>query len=324
MAVKVVNANAKVQFVFAILAICFAVFTVSAYASDSFVILPYKEGDKKSVEHGMRPKPTRTYWLNTSDISEQVEGYLVRADGVEKELNVAVEDRNASVNFNLPMGDGPAHGANHVYITEQQVVDEMLVVRSAKYLSLQHSCSWGHDYKYDKRVIPKAFGKAPLEFVCEGVWDENFHYALNAGDDLKCRVVSFGKPVQGAKVKLVTENGWSKSQVSGEDGSVTYGLIRDYYPKKWENFDTRKVTPIFLSAEFVSNESGELQGKKYENIKYTTTLGLKYSPSSRDYNSYSYGLLVGLLFTVGPAWIVYRYREKRKRPMKEILFNEKD
>ena len=320
-----INKKVKALFMFSILALFVAGFAQNAYAKDNFNLLPYKPGTKKVAEKGMRPKPKRTYWLSESNISDHAEGYLVRADGEVTKLDVATEEGISSITFNIPMGDSPAHGANSVYLFDNQVQNRTLVTRTAKWVTLQHSCGWGHGYKYDEqRGTASSLDKVPLELVCNGIWNENFHSSLRAGDYLECRVDSYGKPVEGAKVKLVTAKGWTKEEVSDKHGIVTIGLIKDYYPKGWENFKTRKITPISLSVEYENNLEGEYSGEKYDREKFTTTLSLGYTPSRRDYNSYSHGLLIGLLFTVGPAWIVYRYREKRKRPLKGILYDEKD
>ena len=275
-----------------------------------------------TMESEHRPVPKRTYHLTEYRRLADVTAYVRRPDGsvIEPELRLGV---NPTVSFPTPFGDGPVHGANNVYVVEQGVVNNVLVIRTAKWITMHHSCGWGHDGKFDETLInPQSFDTIPFEIVVEDLWDPNFHARVTSGDQLRIRVLSFGKPVPGAKVTLTTDKGWSKTVVSDKDGVASVQLIRDYYPSSWTEFHRTHRGKFLVTARYDAEQQGTYKGKSYERISYVSTHPWKYSPSQRDYSSYSYGLLVGTLAMIVSGVGVYAYRERRKRPYKGIVFDE--
>ncbi|MDH3328206.1 MAG: hypothetical protein OEM01_03145 [Desulfobulbaceae bacterium] len=279
-----------------------------------------RSGPVEESEH--RPVPKRTYHLNDLRRLAVVQAFVRRPDGsvIKPELHLGV---NPGLSFNTPMGDGPVHGANSVYVVEQGVENNLLLVRTAKWITMHHNCGWGHDGKFDEtKTNPQPLGSIPFEIVINKLWDPNFHASVTSGDKLIVTVLSYGKPVPGARVSLSTEKGWSKQIVTDENGRATLQLIRDYYPSSWTEFHRSYRGKFLVTAQYDVDQNGSYQDKPYKRISYITTLPWKYSPSRQDYSSYTYGLLIGTLSLTVSGIGVYAYRERRRKPYKRISFDE--
>jgi len=264
----------------------------------------------------------RTYHFNEYRRLADVTAYVRRPDGsvIEPELRLGV---NPSLSFPTPFGDGPVHGANNVYVVEEGVDDSVFVVRAAKWITMHHSCGWGHDGKFDQTLIhPQTLAAIPFEIVVDDLWDPNFHARVTSGNQLRISVLSYGKPVAGARVTLTTDQGWSKMVKTDQDGMASVQLIRDYYPSSWTMFDRTHRGQFLVTARYDADQKGIYKGKPYVHMSYVATLPWKYSPSERDYSSYSYGLLIGTLAMTVSGIGIYAYRERRKRPYKGIVFDE--
>jgi hypothetical protein len=281
------------------------------------------QGLPQSVEESEhRPVPMRTYYFNEHRRWADVQAYVRRPDGsvIEPEPHLGV---NPTLSFPTPLGNGPVHGANNVYVVEQGVDGNNFVVRTAKWITMHHSCGWGHDGKFDQTLIhPQPLAAIPFEIVVDDLWDPNFHAKVTSGNQLRISVLSFGKPVAGARVTLTTDQGWNKKVVTDLDGMASVQLIRDYYPSSWAVFDRTHRGQFLVTARYDADLQGTYAGKPYERISYVATLPWKYSPSERDYSSYSYGLLIGTLTLTVSGVGVYAYRERRKRPYQGIVFDE--
>lgn len=289
----------------------------------SFTLDASPPGAKHKHESEHRPVPERTYWLG-ANVSPNARAYYVRADGATQEISVRADNGAPFVTVNTQMGEGPAHGANNVYVFDKEVVGNTLLYRTAKRTVIQHSCGWGHEHKYDEgRMTPGSLDLAPLEIVCEDMWNGNFHVETQSGSNIDCRILSYGKPAAGAKVEVATRRGWVKTLRANDAGEVNFQIIRDYYPDKWTGFNRRNVSGFLMTAEYDVEESGELSGASYDKVKMISTLPWRYSPSRQDYTSYSHGLAIAAIFLIVPSILVYVYRERRKRPFREVVFDEK-
>ncbi len=285
---------------------------------------PTSDRGRRPVESEHRPVPMRIYWLNDSNLSKDAEALVLHPDGSVEKVALKKRGRGMSVSFKTPFGDGPMHGVHNLYVIDRSVIDSVLRVRIAKWMTIHHHCSWGHDYKYDERIRPKSLDTIPLEIVGEGLWDGNFHSDTRSGDRVTFRVLSYGRPVAKARVRLCTVRGWCKEHITDRDGTVTFQLIRDYYPEGWSQFRSRHRDRFYVTAEYEVKEQGIYSGKAYDGIKMVSTLSWWYSPSRKDYASYSMGLSVGMLSLTVTAIAIFIYRERRRRPLKEIILNEKD
>ena len=269
-----------------------------------------------------RPTPQKKYHLTRLRTYNNVKAFVRRPDGTLIEPTVRV-GMKPGLSFATPMGDGPVHGANNVYVVEQSVTENRLLVRTAQWITMHHSCGWGHDAKFDStRTTPQTLGFIPLEVHIDKLWDTNFHASVTSGEQLLVTVLLYGKPVAGAQLTLTTEQGWSKKINTNENGTASLQMIRDYYPSSWDRFRRGYRGKFLLTAEYDAEQAGEYNNKPYEQISYIASLPWKYSPSKQDYSSYRYGLLIAALTMTVSGIGIYAYRERRKKPYKRISFDE--
>ncbi len=287
--------------------------------------LPAGGGRGQRFESEHRPLPVRSYRLDVRDLSPDAEAYVLHPDGSVEAVALRRGGGGVSLSFKTPFGDGPMHGVHNVYVLDRRVEGEVLTVRVAKWLTIHHHCSWGHGYRYDdERISPRSLATVPLEIVPEGLWDGNFHSRVMSGDRLVFKVLYRGRPVQGAMVRLRTAKGWTKEVVTDSRGAARFQLIRDYYPGRWTEFKSRHRGRFIVTAEYEVEDKGRYSGKVYERIRLISTLPWRYYPSRREYTSYASGLFVGVLFLTVSGAAVYAYRERRKRPYREVVLNGKD
>lgn len=268
--------------------------------------------------------PMKKFYLNTHDVSDSAVVYIMRPDG--SIINGALEhgEDGLSVTVDTRPMDFTMDGIFNVYVVDKKVVDGTLIVQAAKMNVINHSCGWGHKWRHTpERLAPKYLDTVPLEIVGYDLWNEHFHTQTMSGDNIKFTILSNGKPVEDAKVKVRTQTGWTKMFKTDKEGSVSVQLIRDYYPEKWSDFDKRKRGQFSITAEYDANENGEFKGRKYNEVKMTTTMSWKYYPQRNEYTSYLYGLIITVsasLFTFG---LIFFYRLQRKKSYKEIVFDER-
>lgn len=268
-----------------------------------------------------RPVAKRTYYFNEHRRRAIIKAYIRRPNGevVEPEIFLGY---NPHVSFSTPFGDGPVHGPNSVYVVEQGVENSVLTIRSAKWITVHHNCGWGHDGKFEETLVnPQPLDIVPFEIMIDKLWDTNFHLSVASGDRLGITVLSYGKPVAGAVVTVSSEKGWSKRVVTDKKGKTAVQLIRDYYPPLWSSFKRTHRGEFLVTAQYESDQQGHFRNASYERVHYITTLPWQYSPSSRDYASYSYGLGLGVLGMTVSGFGVYIYRERRRKPYKGISFD---
>lgn len=303
---------------------------VNGMACDQHASRPAPTPDNKgkerrpmiTMESEHRPVGKRTYYLNNYRRRAIISAYVRRPDGVviEPELHLGYM---ANVSFPTPFGNGPAHGANSVYVVEQEVADRILTVRTAKWITMHHNCGWGHEGKFDRNLTtPQPLATIPFEIVIDKLWDRNFHLGVSSGDNLNVNVLCFGQPVEGATVTLSSEQGWTKRVTTNREGRATIAMIRDYYPPSWSAFSRGHRGEFLVTAQYDEEQPGQFRGQSYDRRSYLTTLPWQYSTSARDYASYSYGLVLAVLGMSLSGFGVFIYRERRRKPYKGISFDE--
>jgi len=134
-------------------------------------------------------------------------------------------------------------------------------------------------------------------------------------------VLQKGLPLQGARVRFVSNDGWVKEVTSDEQGKVSFQIIRDYFPP-WNEFKKRFKANFLIIAEASAAERGTFKDQPYSTVRYQTTLSGSYYPSPDDYRSYAWGLGVGLLIVLFSGTAVYLYRRRRVKPFQEIRFDD--
>lgn len=282
-------------------------------------------GKPERFESGHRPLPIRTYFLQPPPGGDvPVTGLLCKADGTLVTVDPSPEAGEVKFSYPASMGEGPMHGPNTLYAVQSQVVGDTLVVRTAKWCTLHHNCGWGHEHKFDtQRLTPQGCAQIPLEIVAYNLWDFNFHSRLMSGDPLIIDVFYHGRPAAGALVRVTSEKGWVREVTTNGGGRATVQMIRDLYPLSWSLFDRNQLGEVRIEARYAVAESGVVAGQEYRRVEMVTTFPWSYSQARREYTSLAHGLLLVTL-TMAVAGIgVYIHRQRRCRPRREIVFDEK-
>ncbi|MBA3016078.1 MAG: DUF4198 domain-containing protein [Desulfobulbaceae bacterium] len=281
-------------------------------------------GKPERFESGHRPLPVRTYYLKSPLGSGATVNALVqKADGSVMPVEPAQEAGNVKISFPASMGEGPMHGPNNVYVVESQVKGDILVLRTAKWCTLHHNCGWGHDHKFDsERIAPRSCLVVPFEIVVRDLWDGNFHSRLMSGDMLALDVLYQGKPAPFATVRVTSEKGWSREVTTDADGHAAVQLIRDYYPASWSLFERNQLGEVRIEARYAVDQVGSFNGLDYRRVEMVSTFPWRYNPARREYTSLVYGLLIVTVAMAVSGLGIYIHRERRRRPRREIVFDE--
>lgn len=215
----------------------------------------------------------------------------------------------------------PAQGYYRVYLTSRKLQGGMLNISVAK----SEVANFGHggDEEEQARALraPRFLESAPIEIVRERKPGEKQFFQLKSGDEQAFIVLQKGLPLQGARVRFVSHQGWSKEAVSDEQGRVSFQVVRDYFPP-WREFQKRFKATYLVIAEADAAESGSFKDQPYANVRYQATLSGNYMPSADDYMSYAWGLGIGLLILLFCGVSVYLYRRRRIKPFQEVRFDE--
>ncbi len=270
-----------------------------------------------------RPKPIRTYWLNSCSISPEAIAYMMQPEGDYTTVPIIRKEHNVSISIKTPFGDGPFHGANTLYLSDQHIENETLVLRTAKWLAIHHSCGWGHDQKFNKkRMQTLNSAEIPLDIAVDNLWDTNFHSTVMSGDTISLSVLSFGKPAVGAIVSIISDKGWKKSITTDSNGKASFQMIRDYYPKSWSLFNPKKRGKFKFMAVYETELTGKHEGATYNKARMNSTFSWRYYPAKREYSSFTYGLLVTVLFMLMSGFGIFLYRDRRSQSYRDIKFDE--
>lgn len=163
----------------------------------------------------------------------------------------------------------------------------------------------------------RVLDSAPMEIVRERPAGEKPFFSLRSGDEQAFVILRMGVPVAGARVRLVSYQGWSKEAVSDEQGRVSFQIIRDYFPP-WNDFKKRFKATYLVIAETEAAEAGRYKDQAYDSARYQATLAGSYYPAPEDYRSYAWGLGIGLLALLSGGSAVYLYRRRRVKPFREV------
>lgn len=276
------------------------------------------------VERGERGVTRKRLWLRSGEQLTEAE-YVAPVEGLtaqlidphkeDARLQQPVEGERSQLLFDMP-----DEGFYNAYQTRRLVEDGTLEIITAKAEVLKHSCREGHDH-VKELMPPNHLANIPLEIVRERLPKENFHGWVAFGDDITFLVLAQGEPVSGAEVTLHTRSGWRNTSVTDEQGHASFTIIRDYFPD-WELFRSRYRQEFLAVATLEREEQGSYGGEDYSSSKLIATLPGHYYPSSRDYESYGYGLSFGLFGLTFSGLSIYLYRRRRVRPYKEVRFDD--
>ncbi|MEN6585894.1 MAG: hypothetical protein ABFE02_07625 [Sulfuricella sp.] len=212
-------------------------------------------------------------------------------------------------------------GVYRLYVTTRKLQGDTLNVSVAK-AEVNNFSHGGDEEEIAKAATaPRVLESAAIEIVREKLPNEKRFFQLKSGDEQAFFVLQKGLPLQGARVRFVSHQGWTKEAVSDEQGRVSFQILRDYFPP-WNDFQKRFKATFLLIAEANAAEAGRYQDQPYANVRYQATLSGSYYPSPEDYRSYTWGLGVALLIALFCGTAVYLYRRRRVRPFREVRFDD--
>lgn len=273
--------------------------------------------------------PVKRLWLRAGadpqksgfareDAEATVEALLVRPQGKpEGELLPSVEDGKKNLSFEMPV-----QGYYRLYLTTRKLQGDTLGVSVAKSEVTNFSHGGDEEERAQALTAARVLESAPIEIVREKKPDEKLFFQLKSGEEQAFVVLQKGLPLQGARVRFVSHNGWSKEAMSDEQGRVSFQIVRDYFPA-WDDFQKRFKATYLVIAEAGVAEAGSFKDQPYSNVRYQATLSGAYYPSPDDYRSYAWGLGVGFAFLLFCGTAIYLYRRRRVKPFAEVRFDEK-
>lgn len=259
--------------------------------------------------------PANAGYVNAAALSSDIE--LIDAKG--NRSRVAQTADNGLAHAKCEFED---MGFYNAHVARESVQDGTLRVQLAKAELLKGSCcvkSGDVDPAQTKAISDPTL---PLEIVREHKPDEKLNTRMVSGDTIRFTVNRLGKPLAGAPVTMLTQQGWQKKTVSDESGRVEFTIIRDYFPA-WSDFKRRAKETFVVVAEAGATESGAHQGQSYSKVHYQATLSGKYAPSPYDYKSYAWGLGIAVFVSAFGGLGIYLYRRRRVKPFQEVRFDEK-
>jgi hypothetical protein len=270
-------------------------------------------GDGDESEHVA--VPLRRYLLNAKELAPSAATYVLRPDGTIDQGRLISDDDGIRVEVETSTAEPhePVHGANSVYVIDRQLADGARVVRTAKWVTIHHSCRWGHPYKHQAdRQILRGLPQAELDVLGESLWDGNFHIKTASGDDLVFQVLLKGAPIAGAAVTVRSEKGWVRQLTTDAQGKVSVQMVQDSFAGRWDLFNRDKRGRLFVTASYEYPEVGTADGQPYERVKLVTTMPWRYAVPRSAYTSQAWGLGITLLVVVTLGSGVFLYRERRK------------
>ncbi|WP_127477438.1 hypothetical protein [Sulfurivermis fontis] len=261
----------------------------------------------------------KNLWLRSGDgpansayVDQLMPGRLLLQNVKGDVVEMSGGNLHGSFGVNFAM---PDEGFYNLYLISEFVSDGVRHIGVAKSEVLKHSCREGHDH-IKPLIAPRTLDTLPLEIVRERQMAENFHTLLGYGDTVTFQIRRQGQPLADAEVTFHTAQGWHKTVRSDAAGHASFMLVRDYYPD-WHEFERRYRQDYMVSAAYSVTEDGMP-------TRYVATYNGSYYPSTRDYRSYAYGLLLGTFALTFTGVAVYLYRRRRQRRFHEVRFDEKN
>lgn len=215
----------------------------------------------------------------------------------------------------------PKSGYYNLIAKNETVNDDTLFYKVAKleYLNGKHG---GKDIYSDNIKKELKTDKIKIDLIRLKDKNENsFFYTISMGDMLKFKATLDGKPLKNADLTINLNSGWSKSIKTDENGTASFTMIRDYFPS-WDKFDKRYKQDMLITLRYNEENNGTMGDQEYKKVNYILTYPLSYYPNSSDYQSYGFGLMIGIFIFVLSGIIIYIYRRNRTKPFKEIKYEE--
>jgi hypothetical protein len=272
--------------------------------------------------------PVKRLWLRAGtdpqksgfareDAEAPAETLLVKPQGsLAGEPLPPAEEGKKNLSFEMPV-----QGYYRLYVTTRKLQGDTLNVAVAKAEVSNFSHGGDEEERSQALVAPRVLESAPIEIVREKLPNEKTFFQLKSGEHQAFVVLQKGLPLQGARVRFVSHEGWTKEAVSDEQGRASFQILRDYFPP-WDDFRKRFKATYLVIADASAAESGRHKDQPYSSVRYQATLAGAYYPSPEDYRSYAWGLGIGLLVTVLLGLAVYVHRRRRVRPFPEVRLDD--
>jgi hypothetical protein len=213
----------------------------------------------------------------------------------------------------------PKNGYYNLFAKSEIINDDTLFYRVAKleYLNGKHGSKdvYNEDIKKELKTDKIKIDLLRLKDKNE----KSFFYNISMGDKLKFKATLNGKPLQNADLSIDLNSGWSKKIKTDINGTASFTMIRDYFPS-WDKFNKRYKQEMLLTLIYNEEENGTIGNQGYKKVNYILTYPLSYYPNSSDYESYGYGLIIGIFIFTLSGIVIYLYRRRRTRPFKEIKY----
>ncbi|MDD3465983.1 MAG: DUF4198 domain-containing protein [Campylobacterales bacterium] len=211
-------------------------------------------------------------------------------------------------------------GFYNLYLVQKEAKNDVLALSAAKYEMLYGTCC-SKDVNEDEAAKPIINPSMPFEIVRKHYPKEGLFTRVYSGDTVEFTVFSYGKPVVGANVSIVSHKGWKNTKKTDENGSVSFVMVKDYYPA-WSEFKKYFKQNYLVVAEYNADTPFKYEDKEYPKAALTATLSGHYYPSTQDYRSYAWGLGIALFVIVFGSLAVYMYRRRRLKPYKQERVND--
>ncbi len=253
--------------------------------------------------------PSKKVWLVTGDdithplCVENIQGRFFVTNVMNEVSIPKVKSKEGCTAISFEM---PKSGYYKVYYIAED--EHSVNVAKYEFKRFDHSS----DEKYDKEMMrAKTIPEVPFDILRIRSKDETFYSRPTTGEKLQFKVLKDKKPIKDAQVILNTQFGWQKHATTDENGSVSFTLIKDYYPD-WDKYNKRFREKYTLTARY----------KDVEGKVYAMTLQDEFRPSRSEYQSYAYGMLITLLLLIVFGGGIFLYRYRIHKPFKEVRIDD--
>jgi hypothetical protein len=268
----------------------------------------------------MSKAPSKKIWL-VFEKNKPISSFDLKTfvfDTKQTQKNIKIDNKDGITAYSFEM---PKSGYYNLFAENETIKNHTLFYRVAKleYLNGKHG---GKDV-YDENVKKELkTNKVKIDLVrLKDKKEDSFFYTIAMGDTLKFKATLDGKPLKNADITINLNSGWSKNIKTDENGTASFVMIRDYFPS-WNDFNKRYKQDLLLTLTFGEEKNGHLGDNEYKKVNYILTYPLSYYPNSSDYQSYGYGLIIGIFIFTLSGIIIYIYRRNRTKPFKEIKYEE--
>ena len=236
--------------------------------------------------------------------------HVISPDGQELEVQTNEEATGYNITYNFK-----EEGYLNIYLIEKWVENETLFVNVNKAERLSHKCMNGHK-GIKGRLKPEIYPEiTDFEILRKRIPREDFHFFIESGNTIDYQVFYKGQELPDAKIKMITQEDWAKSEVTNEKGEAGFQFIADYFSNSKE-IEKKKINNYLLVANYQVEESGNYDGKSYNSIVYQTTFAGKYIPSKSWYQSTIWAVLVVLISTIALILGIYLVRRRKQKYLK--------